>query len=329
MRANCTLRRYILSACIFTAVCFWMLNVMSIEKPLSRECPALKRNETLRSYQSSLLENEAIREASRMEQGDLRIIAIVYNRAKSLRRLLASLNRAEYDGDDVILEVWIDRSKAGIIDMETYHMATNFMFRHGRYQVHRHSCHMGIFGQWLYSWKSSENSSEMIVILEDDLEVSPYFYKWLKLVHRKYDNVANISGYSLQGVSMKHSGASGLVDVPKYNIVYLYPVIGTWGFSPNKQNWNKFITWFSKTFPDDGFHPLVPGNVVTNWYKTFLKAEKTDTMWSIWHIYYAWVNKEYTVYPNFIGKRIQWQVSIKKTGRFRPASSAVPLVGRW
>ena len=302
MRPSCTLRRGIIALSFLAAGCFWMVDVISLRSLYRNGFPTVKRNDLLKRFHSKPNETEASRNIYRREQVDLRIVVLVYKRASSLKRLMGSLNYALYDGDKVIVEVWIDRSKIGVIDDETFQTATNFTFRHGRYFVNCHSAHVGIFGQWLYAWKSEPNSSEIVLILEDDLTVSPYFYRWLKLVHKKYDGAENINGYTLQGVSIKHSGESGMIDVSKDNTVYLYPVIGTWGFSPNKRNWYKFIEWFSNTFPNDNFHPLVPGNVVTDWYRTFLKSGQSETMWSIWHIYYAWMCQEYTVYPNFAGK---------------------------
>ena len=233
---------------------------------------------------------------------DLRIIVITYNRAKSLLRLLESLNNAMYYGDTVVLEVWIDRNKNGTIDPKTLAVASKFHFSHGAYTVNRHTTHVGIYGQWLDTWHPNPDSSEIAVILEDDLSVSPYFYKWLKNVHTKYDSYTDINGYSLQGVSIKHNGAPGYVEAPQNCIVYLYQTLGTWGFSPVTTKWLGFKKWYSKVHVTGQFRPFVPGNIATDWYKIFLETNKADGMWEIWHIYYAWKNREYTLYINLPGK---------------------------
>ncbi|XP_033725644.1 uncharacterized protein LOC117315522 [Pecten maximus] len=51
---------------------------------------------------------------------DLRVIVITFDRASSVERLLTSLNNANYLGDKVAIDVWIDRSKSGVIHEETY-----------------------------------------------------------------------------------------------------------------------------------------------------------------------------------------------------------------
>ncbi|WAR31059.1 hypothetical protein MAR_033601 [Mya arenaria] len=103
---------------------------------------------------------------------DLRILVIVYNRAQSMLRLLNSIKEANFDGDNVKLEVWIDRSKAGVVDTLTGKTAEEFVFMHGHYEVLKHSQHVGIYGQWFATWKPRANSSEIAMILEVDL--TPY-----------------------------------------------------------------------------------------------------------------------------------------------------------
>ncbi|WAR15499.1 hypothetical protein MAR_005604 [Mya arenaria] len=236
---------------------------------------------------------------------DLRILVIVYNRAQSMLRLLNSINEANFDGDNVKLEVWIDRSKAGVVDTLTVKTAEEFVFKHGHYEVLKHSQHVGIYGQWFATWKARVNSSEIAVILEDDLIVSPHFYKYLKLVHNKYDNVPEINGFSLQGISIKHAigYSSQTLEAPESCLVYLYPVLGTWGFSPSRDNWIHFLEWFSQVIQNKTFQPYVPGNVVTAWYKIFQAQGRADGEQSIYHIYHSWKFKEYTLYPNFKGHK--------------------------
>ena len=233
---------------------------------------------------------------------DLRIIAIVFDRSESLLRLLRSLNEAIYDGDKVKLEVCIDMSVQGYLDEDTIYIATTFSFKHGEYEVIRHSEHVGIFGQWLSTWTPERNSSEIAVILEDDITVSKYFYKYLKLVHKKYDNYPQINGYALQGFSMKHhhKDTSPLLG-PNGSLVFLYPVIGAWGFSPSRDNWIHLKEWFISVCRNETIDLYIPNNIASWWYRGFKKKGKHDSMWSIWHIYHAYINFEFTLYTNLPG----------------------------
>ncbi|KAL3884477.1 hypothetical protein ACJMK2_024615 [Sinanodonta woodiana] len=242
---------------------------------------------------------------------DLSVIVIVYNRAESLQRLLESLNNAQFYGDNIALHVWIDRSQNGTIDSSTYKVARDFTFTHGQYYVHNQTCHVGIYGQWIGAWYPRNSSSEIAVILEDDLTVSPYFYKWLKVVHNKFDNRPDINGYSLQGVSIKHGiDQDGFLDVNKTHKAFLYPILGTWGFSPNNRNWRAFSDWYMMVRGDPSFQPYVEGIHPSVWYQEQLEKGQQDRMWSMWFIYYAWMHKEYTMYSNFKdhqGLTINWK----------------------
>ncbi|XP_060605157.1 uncharacterized protein LOC132757787 [Ruditapes philippinarum] len=242
---------------------------------------------------------------------NLRIIVITFNRFKSLVRLLRSLNQAIYDGDTVKIEVWIDRSEEGVLDEAVVKTANTFSFQHGDYEVIPHFEHVGLHGQWISTWRPKRNSSEIAVICEDDITVSIYFYKYLKYVHKKYDNHSEINGYALQGFSMKHhlKDSSPLVG-PTNSIVFLYPVIGSWGFSPSRDNWIHFQEWYSLACNDDTKDLFIPNNIASKWYIQFRRKGTHKNIWTIWHIYHAYINSEFTLYtnlPDHIGLSTNWR----------------------
>ncbi|XP_053390911.1 uncharacterized protein LOC128553759 [Mercenaria mercenaria] len=264
------------------------------------------------------------------KQYDLRVIVIVYDRAHSLLRLLRSLNDAEYFAESIKVEVWIDRSENGIIDEATVKTARDYVFKHGDYDVNLHPYHVGIYGQWFTTWKPNLNSSEIAVILEDDLAVSKYFWKYLKLVHKTYDKHININGYSLQGMTTTFGVEDEhILQGPTSDYVYLFPVVGAWGFSPNKRNWKQFIDWY--IFGDaKSTMPYIPGHLATVWFKNLKKKGIPHTMWEIWHIYYALQHNEYTLYcnyPNHTGLTTNW----REKGLHSAASEGTsnPVLTEW
>ncbi|XP_060601223.1 uncharacterized protein LOC132754585 [Ruditapes philippinarum] len=242
---------------------------------------------------------------------NLRIIVIVFDRYESLLRLLRSLNQAIYDGDTVKLEVWIDRSEQGVLDEAVVNTTNTFSFQHGDYEVIPHFEHVGLHGQWISTWMPKRNSSEIAVICEDDITVSIYFYKYLKYVHKKYDNYSEINGYALQGYSMKHhvKNTSPLVG-PNGSIVFLYPVVGSWGFSPSRDNWIHFQDWYTSACNDDTNDLFIPNNIASKWYIQFKKKGSHKSLWTIWHMYHAFINSEFTLYtnlPGHIGLSTNWR----------------------
>ncbi|CAG2217197.1 unnamed protein product [Mytilus edulis] len=224
---------------------------------------------------------------------DARIIVITFNRSHSLRRLLESLNKVDYLDDKV-------------------------------------KKHAGIYGQWIWTWRPTKDTKEICVILEDDLSVSTFFYRYLKKVHAQYDHRPEVNGYALQAASLKHGGGKGPLQAPDENIVFLYPVLGSWGFSPSRDNWIGFQNWFREAHKNKTFLPLVPGILPTLWYKKELKAGTHENIWTMWQIYYAYSKNERTLYPNFpnkTGMTINWRENGLHFSK--AVEVAGPLVESW
>lgn len=245
---------------------------------------------------------------------DLRIIVLAYNRSESLKRLLHSLSVAYYLGDKIALDIWIDRSAAdGKVCDKTFKTGMNFKFKYGEKAVYVHKTHMGVMKQWLGNWNYKAHPEEICVFLEDDLVVSPHFYRWLKSVHKTYDSDDRISGYTLQGAGTIHSGEKSLnnIIVPDKHSTYLYSMPGTWGFSPKREQWEKFITWYEEKSTKTHFHPIISDDIATDWYNENKKRGSLENMWSIWYIYYNYIFKKYVLYPNiqpdFQGFSFNWK----------------------
>ncbi|XP_076471268.1 uncharacterized protein LOC143301102 [Babylonia areolata] len=230
----------------------------------------------------------------------LRILVLTYKRSTSLERCLASLNAAEYDGLPVEVDIHIDRGKDDRINEDTVRVANSFVFKHGAAHVHPRARHGGVLGQWLSSWRvPRDNASEIAVFIEDDLTVSPYFARWLRKAHEKYDGYPGVNGYSMQGESIRHAyGSPGSnIQCPSGETVFLYPVLGSWGFSPNTAMWREFLRWYHEASQNPKFLPLVPGLKPSGWYQSLAKSGRGDSMWTMWHIYHAYKNHQLTLYP--------------------------------
>ncbi|ESN96322.1 hypothetical protein HELRODRAFT_163373 [Helobdella robusta] len=239
---------------------------------------------------------------------DLRIIVLTYKRSASLLKLLQSLNALETDGDSVLLEIWIDRSIDGHIDSETLISARSFLWRNGPVHIYLQSKHVGIIGQWIYSWvpkKYKFNKSkiskmypyEIGLILEDDISIAPYSYKWLKAAKKFYNSTNYIAGITFQSESLINA-ESGRDFNPLPSLTgpsFFYRLIGSWGFAPEPRVWLKFQRWFkTKTLK----HPYVPKILMTRWYQYFESINTTDTMWTMWFIYYCHYHRLVTLYSN-------------------------------
>ena len=234
------------------------------------------------------------------EEIDFRIIVITFKRAKSLLVLLESINNIELDGDTGALEIWIDRNKRGQADNRTVEIATSFHWKNGPTRVHVHRTHVGIYGQWINTWRpKSFTSKEIVLFLEDDMNVSKYCYRWLKRVHTFFETSAIFAGATLQSDNLKsQAGLLKPLRTPKNHTIFMNKFFGPWGFSPNAAVWTRFQNWVRVQSKDRKFCPCVPGLSSTMWYKRFRKQRTDDSMWSVWFIYYAYIEKLFTVYNN-------------------------------
>ena len=231
-----------------------------------------------------------------------RVIVLTRNRPDSLSRLLYSLKESFYYGDRVDLDVWIDRLSSGLVDNKTLQVSNDFYWRYGVKTTHVQESNVGLSTQWKTTWNASlkgslkENTKEIAVILEDDLKVSPFFYKWLKKCHRAYGKRSDFAGCTLQRASLCAKQCKKINGSPPNTTTnFLYPLIGTWGYSPSASSWVEFTNW-DKNFKNK---PYVKGLTPTNWYKGFERSGRcpgVKCMWEMTHIKYSDVFNKKTAY---------------------------------
>ena len=106
---------------------------------------------------------------------------ITHDRPQSLSRLLASLNRARYFGDSVNVRLNLEQTA----DDETLRLADAFEWVHGQTFVHHRIVMGGLLPAVVESWYPRSNDSYGL-LLEDDVEISPLFYAWLKMALLRY-----------------------------------------------------------------------------------------------------------------------------------------------
>jgi len=215
------------------------------------------------------------------------------------------------DSDSVALEIWIDRDGRDDVDERTLLAARSFRWRQGRARVHVHRQHVGIYGQWMATWRPrGPSTSETALLLEDDLSVSPFAYRWLRAARRFYADRADLAGFTLQseGLIRATDNAPFEPPSPAAGAAYLYALVGSWGFAPRADVWIGFQDWYARV--RRRLRPIVPGLIMSRWYEGFERARKTHTMWTIWFIYYCSSSRGrqqvppaqlYTVYNNVHG----------------------------
>jgi hypothetical protein len=126
---------------------------------------------------------------------DIGIVVVTYDRPDSLRRLLQSLKHADYrDGDKVPLTVSIDYSGRD----HCRRVAEEYEWPHGPFRIIEREKNLGLKAHVL-ACGDLTSQHDAVIVLEDDLLVSPGFYTYARRAHEFYsaeDRIASIALYS-------------------------------------------------------------------------------------------------------------------------------------
>ncbi len=241
----------------------------------------------------SPLESHLLREGGLNRQdGDEKkpaflIVVLAKDRPEALRRLLTSIGQAHYGSDKVHLEIHIDFDE-GEGHRDTIKIATDFTFQTKPHvNIHRHR--LGLRAAWLGAWINPKPAHHAI-ILEDDIELSPHWYTWLKAAWRAYDT-DYLAGISLSRQTLVAKKPAEHRDVVDHAEPFLYKLVGSIAFSPHPLRWKEFLEWVA-TVDMDTFDADVPGLVTSNWYRNLDKK----SMWTQLFIYFCEQRDLYTLY---------------------------------
>ena len=119
------------------------------------------------------------------------VVIAAYDRSETLRRLLNSVKKGVYP-DKVKLIISID----GGGDSDVMSIARNFKWIYGEKQVIHHKNNIGLRNH-IISCGNLTQEHDGIILLEDDLFVSPYFYVYAIQAMNFYSSDENIAGISL------------------------------------------------------------------------------------------------------------------------------------
>ena len=197
------------------------------------------------------------------------IVVVAFNRRKSLNNLLYSLSKAEYGVDHANLVISIDYS--GLNDV--YNLAEDFNWEHGEKIIIKHEKNLGLRHHVLYCGDLSLQY-QSVIILEDDLLVSPSFYLYAKAALEVYKNDSNIAGISLYHNEHNESTELPFEVIDEGYDTYFMKVPCSWGQLWTATQWKAFKSWYDKG-QQVTENDYLPDNVIawpeTSWKKYFYK----------------------------------------------------------
>ncbi len=220
---------------------------------------------------------------------DIAIVVVAFNRESSLTRLLNSLNNLKVQKEDEIpLYISIDRAKnESRENQEVVRVATEFNWNFGKKIVNFREENMGLRKHILECGKLT-NVYKNIIVLEDDIVVSPLMYTYAKQVIDYYAGNEDIAGFGLYSFQRNPINNLPFYPINNGSDVYFMQYACSWGQIWTKERWNHFYNWYEKNKNEDFFQYLnIPKNV-KNW---------GENSWLKFHVIYTILENKYFVYP--------------------------------
>lgn len=212
------------------------------------------------------------------------IIIIAYNRPNALKRLLHSISKAIYTNIDIPLCVCID-----YIDTKenrtVAQIADDFEWKYGKKEIIKQQSNLGLKAHVLKSC-NLVHQYDSIIVLEDDLYVSPYFYEYAVSALSFYQEETSIAGISLYDYHTIEHNFFPFIPLLDNSDVYFLQFASSWGQAFSKKQWVDFTDWFSDNSvinPEIHLPDYVLGWPESSWKKHF--------------IHYLFRNHKYFVYP--------------------------------
>ncbi|WP_120994441.1 glycosyl transferase family 2 [Stutzerimonas urumqiensis] len=211
------------------------------------------------------------------------LVVIGYNRPRSLSRLLRSLSKAEYPQGNVRLVISLDKSDT----LEPAEVARAFDWPHGEKIVLARETRMGLRAHVLSCGDMTEQYGDVIV-LEDDLFVSPYFYRYACESLRYYAEDDSVAGISLYSHQFNQTANLPFTPVDNGNAdVYFMQLAASWGQAWSQRQWRGFRQWLEAHGTDISDVDGIPGDI-RSW---------PESSWLKLHNAYIISHGLYFVYP--------------------------------
>lgn len=212
------------------------------------------------------------------------IIVIGFNRPTSIKRLLSSLEKAKYDSNNIPLCICIDY-KDHPLNQEVFRIADSFEWNYGEKKVIHQKENLGLKKHVIKCGDLVEEYGS-IIMLEDDLFVSPYFYSYAVEALKYYKEEAKVAGISLYTHAMNISNLLPFHPLEDGSDVFFLQVASSWGQAWTKQHWAGFKQWLQ-------LNPEVSPNIQLS---DFIRSWPS-TSWLKHFIAYLVSEDKYFVYP--------------------------------
>ena len=266
----------------------WSYINNSVNVEPSKQCLTCRVSEGEKCiYNRRRLKSYIPSQKMRQYRFDVRIFVIGYRRASLLSRVLASINRAHLKiFHKLSLHIVVDLPPVDVRD-KVYNVVDSFVFSHGQKFVKKHTTRHGLRDTIMTAMSTVPyNPREYYVVLEDDLEVSPFFGQWLGEAATNFvENSSTIIGVSLYSPRYEQVHEKNF-HVENNNSPYLLKFPCSWGYAMRADRYKSMLT-FERS---NGNDPLPFFSFTNKWNKS--------TSWKRSAILYMYLTNTALVYPN-------------------------------
>jgi len=201
------------------------------------------------------------------------IVVVGYNRPRTLKRMFSSLLIAEYPkGVNIPLVISLDYCAENIAS-EVKELADKMLWPHGTKDVISHPDRLGLKDHILTCGDLTEKY-ESVIVLEDDLFLSPGFYNYSLIALNFFKDDTRISGISLYSHQSNPYLRKVFCPLDDGGDNFFLQFASSWGQVWDKEQWRSFRDWYGngkKVYDTD----MLPDEVIawpdTSWLKLFIK----------------------------------------------------------
>eukprot|EP00960_Hanusia_phi_P006445 184705-Hanusia_phi.AAC.1 len=161
--------------------------------------------------------------------------------------------------------------------------------------------------RWLAAY-SPVSAQDWFVVLEDDMEVSPFWARWLLPAVAHYRVDSSVFGVCLAKPTERGKDPLGLGDVgssvPSGVTAVKYRMPCTEGLAPIPKRWDAFLRWLAQvTDADPAFDPTQTEELdvrdlrVFQRYRELKAIRREGLLWQAYLARYTFEVGQYTAYP--------------------------------
>lgn len=211
------------------------------------------------------------------------IVAVGYNRKKALERLIKSICKSDFYGNDVDLIISLDYCDK---QTEIIKMLESVEWIHGEKVIRAFPERQGLRNHIIQCGDLTEKY-DAVVVLEDDLVVSSGFFKYVVDAVKYYADDSDIAGISLYNHRTNPGNGRPFESSNNGYDNYFMKYAQSWGQCWTQRMWNEFKTWYQNN-TDYDFESYEIPEYVKGWSKQ---------SWLKYYIAFCATNNKYYVYP--------------------------------